>query len=80
LVLVNAPQPVYPPEARRSRTSGEVTVSFRVNADGSVGDIDIVSARPRGVFERNVQAAVRRWRYEPISGSQSVTRTFTFAP
>jgi hypothetical protein len=49
------------------------------NTDGSVSDIDIVSARPRGVFERNVQSAVRRWKLEPISGPQTVTRTFDFA-
>lgn len=80
LVAVNAPQPAYPPEARRSNTSGEVVVSFTVNADGSVSDISIVSARPRGVFERSVQSALRRWEFQPISGSQNVTRTFNFAP
>ncbi len=80
LVGVSTPQPVYPPEARRSRTSGQVVVSFTVNADGSVGDLNVVSARPRGVFERNVQNAVRKWRFQPMPGSQNVTRTFDFAP
>jgi protein TonB len=80
LVAVNAPQPVYPPEARRLRTSGEVTVSFTVNADGSVSNVDVLNARPRGVFERNVQNAVRKWRFQPTNGPQSVTRTFSFAP
>ena len=79
LVAVSTPQPAYPPEAARSRTSGQVVVSFTVNSDGSVSNIDIVSARPRGVFERNVQAAVRRWKFQPIAGSQTVTRTFDFA-
>jgi protein TonB len=54
-------------------------VSFTVNPDGSVGDVNILSARPRGVFERNVQAAVKRWRYQPIATTQTVTRTFDFA-
>ncbi len=27
--------------------------------------------RPRGVFERSVQSAVRRWKFEPISGPQT---------
>ena len=35
--------------------------------------------RPRGVFERNVQQALRRWKFQPISGTQQVTRTFNFA-
>ncbi len=80
LVAVNTPEPVFPPEARRSRTAGQVVVSFTVNADGSVGDVNVVSARPRGVFERNVQNAVRKWRYQPMPGAQNVTRTFDFAP
>ena len=79
LVAVSTPQPAYPPEAARSGTAGQVVVSFTVNSDGSVSNIDIISARPRGVFERNVQAAVRRWRFQPIAGSQTVTRTFDFA-
>lgn len=79
LVAISTPQPAYPPDAARSKTSGQVVVSFTVNSDGSVSDIDIVSARPRGVFERNVQSAVRRWKFQPIAGSQTVTRTFDFA-
>ena len=79
LVAISTPQPAYPAEAVRSGTSGQVVVSFTVNSDGSVSDIDIVSARPRGMFERNVQAAVRRWKFQPIAGSQTITRTFDFA-
>ena len=78
LVAVSTPQPAYPPAAQRSGTKGQVVVSFTVNPDGSVGDVSIVSARPRGVFERNVQSAVRKWRFQPIAGSQQVTRTFDF--
>jgi periplasmic protein TonB len=78
LVAISTPQPAYPPAAQRSGTKGQVVVSFTVNPDGSVGDVNIVSAKPRGVFERNVQSAVRRWRYQPIAGSQQVTRTFDF--
>ena len=79
LVAVSTPQPVYPPEAKRAGTAGQVVISFTVNTDGSVSNIDIVSARPRGVFERNVQSAVRRWKFEPLGAPQTVTRTFDFA-
>ena len=79
LIAVSTPQPAYPSDARRARTTGEVVLRFTVNTDGSVGDIDIVSARPRGVFERSAQAAVRRWRFQPIGSPQQVTRTFSFA-
>ena len=78
LVQVYAPQPAYPPDARRAGTTGEVVVTFTVNTDGSVGNVDITSARPRGVFERNVRAAVTRWKFQPIDSPQTVTRTFSF--
>jgi len=78
LVAISSPQPAYPPAAQRSGTKGQVVVSFTVNPDGSVDNINIVSAKPRGVFERNVQAAVKRWRFQPIAGAQQVTRTFDF--
>ena len=80
LVAVNTPQPAYPPQARRAGTSGEVVLTFTVNTDGSVDNVDVVSARPRGVFERSTQAAVRRWRFRPVSSPQQVTRTFSYSP
>jgi protein TonB len=79
LVPISTPQPAYPPAAMRSGTSGQVVVSFTVNADGSVGEVNIVSAKPRGVFDRAVQAAVKKWRYQPMASNQQVTRTFDFA-
>ncbi len=79
LVSISTPQPSYPPEALRAGTAGEVVVSFTVNTDGSVSNVELISARPRGVFERNVQSTVRRWRYQPIDSAENVTRTFTFS-
>ena len=80
LVPVSTPAPDYPPAARRARTTGSVTVSFTVRADGSVDDVRILDARPRGLFERNVQITLRRWRFQPIAQAQTVTRTFEFKP
>lgn len=80
LVPISTPQPAYPPEARRAGASGEVTVSFTVNTDGSVSNVELISAKPRGLFDRSVQGAVRRWRFQPTDSAQTVTRTFTFRP
>jgi protein TonB len=79
VVAIATPQPVYPPAAQRSGTSGQVVASFTVNPDGSVGNVNIISAKPRGVFDRSVQAALRKWRFQPVSSPQQVTRTFDFA-
>jgi protein TonB len=79
LVAVSTPQPEYPQDALRRGTTGAVTLEFTVNPDGSVSNLTVVSATPRGVFERGVQNAVRRWRFQPIGAPQTVRRTFTFA-
>jgi len=80
LVPISTPQPPFPQDALRDGTAGEVVARYTINSDGSVGDVAIVSARPRGVFERGVQSTVRRWKYQPIDKPQTVTRTFSFSP
>ena len=80
LVPVFAPQPGYPQDALNAGTAGEVVLSFTVNTDGSVSDLNVVSARPRGVFERGVRSSVSRWKFQPIDAPQTITRTFSFKP
>lgn len=79
LVAISTPQPPFPPEALRDGTSGQVVATFTVNADGSVSGISIISAKPRGTFERTVQNTLKHWKYQPTDRPQSLTRTFTFA-
>jgi protein TonB len=79
-VATNTPQPPYPPAALRQKLSGEVIVSFVVNTDGSVGQVRVVSAKPRGVFDRGVVQTVGRWRFQPVDSPQSASRTITFEP
>jgi protein TonB len=78
-VPVSTPQPQYPQDALRRGQTGEVVLEFTVNPDGTVGNMTVVEAKPRGVFERGVQSTVRRWRFQPIANPQTVRRTFTFA-
>jgi protein TonB len=80
LVPISTPQPPFPPDALRDGTAGEVVASYTINADGTVSNVSIVSARPRNVFERTVQSTVKRWKYQPIDKPQTVTRTFSFSP
>jgi TonB family protein len=80
LVAISSPQPPYPTTALRGKLRGEVTVSFTVNADGSVSGVRVVSSKPRGVFDRAVTGTVAHWRFQPIDQPQSTTRTITFEP
>jgi protein TonB len=54
----------YPEAARRLNLSGEVVLRIVVEANGSVGRIDVVSAGPAGMTEAAVDA-VRHWTYRP---------------
>ena len=79
-VAVRAPQPSYPRAAYRSGISGEVTVEISIAASGEVTDVTVVRSQPRGTFDREVVSTVRDWRFEPMDGPATVTRTFTFRP
>lgn len=79
-VAVRAPQPSYPREAYRSGVSGEVTVEISIAADGSVSNVRILRAQPRGTFDREVLSTVRGWQFEPMDQPATLTRTFTFRP
>lgn len=79
-VGVRTPQPAYPREAARSGVTGEVTVEISIAANGSVTDVRVIRAQPRGQFERTVLSTVRGWQFEPMSGPATLTRTFTFRP
>jgi protein TonB len=55
--------PLYPYAAREKGIEGAVQVRMLVNPDGSVGQVQILDARPRGVFEDAVKRTVPLWRF-----------------
>ncbi len=57
--------PVYPAQALRNGTKGWVELAFTVTSNGSVRDIEIVAAEPRGVFDSAASDAVAAWRFRP---------------
>lgn len=77
---LSTPAPRYPAEALRAAQSGEVQVEFTVAPDGSVSDARVVRADPPRVFDREAVAAVRRWRFEPVSQPVTTRRTIAFNP
>lgn len=79
-VGVRTPQPSYPREAARSGVTGEVTVEISIAANGTVSDVRVIRAQPRGQFDRAVLTTVRGWQFEPMDAPATMTRTFTFRP
>jgi len=78
--VVSSVQPVYPRDALRDGVSGEVTVAFTVNPDGSVSGASVVSSNPRRVFDTAALDAIRKWRFEAPGEAVSGKRTFAFNP
>jgi TonB family protein len=70
--LVHKIAPGYPMQARNERISGKVVLSATIGADGSVGEIAVVSGSP--ILAEAAKQAVRQWRYHPgtLNGSPIV--------
>lgn len=57
--------PDYPVAADRQRLSGKVRLQLKLEADGRVSDVDVVSAAPPGMFEDSALKAFRDARFAP---------------
>jgi protein TonB len=57
--------PQYPSAAEAANTSGWVDLEFTVSRQGSVRDVAVVDAQPRGTFDAAARAAVAQWHYRP---------------
>ncbi len=57
--------PEYPEEADRQRLSGKVRLQLKLEADGRVSDVEVVSALPPGRFEESALRAFREARFAP---------------
>jgi protein TonB len=70
--------PVYPPQALRNGTTGWVELEFTITPSGSVRDIAVVEAQPRGVFEQAATTALGHWRFRPrVVNGQPVAQRST---
>jgi periplasmic protein TonB len=64
-VLLRAVGARYPTAAMRARQEGWVLVSFTIDPAGRTGDIKVVDAQPRRVFDRAAMDAVQRYQFTP---------------
>lgn len=73
----------YPSKAKRRNIEGFVKARLQVNEKGTVDSVEIVEAKPKGVFERSAIRALYKYKFKPqmIDGKpqpQAVTQTLEY--
>ncbi|MEP5569660.1 MAG: TonB family protein [Halioglobus sp.] len=63
VVPYNTRRPNVPDVAWQNKINGWVLVAFTVTPRGETRDVRVLDAKPRGVFEEKVIAAVEDWQY-----------------
>jgi TonB family protein len=81
--LISRVSPVYPANAKRYGFFGAVMVSAKINKNGTVSDVKVVSGNP--VLGDAAVDAVKRWRYKPATSDgvpieSTVQITINFNP
>ena len=56
--------PQYPIDAAQKGIEGWVKLSFSIDTDGTVTDIQVVDAHPKRIFNRAAKKALKGWRYQ----------------
>jgi protein TonB len=60
-------QPRYPATLLRQEIEGQVTVRVRIEANGRVSAVELISADHQAFFEATRRHALRRWRFRPAT-------------
>ena len=72
LKLISGAQPAFPIAAARvGITQGVVNARLFIEKNGTVSNVEIVSANPRKYFDKEVVAALLTWKYAAVSQAQS---------
>jgi periplasmic protein TonB len=77
--VISREEPSFPREAIQGGIrEGRVTARMAIDAAGNVTRVDIVSAEPRNIFNRSVQRALQRWKFEPGAEGRSAETEIVF--
>ena len=62
--LLHAPRPLYSPIARAAHVAGAVVLQARINTEGKVENLSVVSGHP--LLREGALEGVRQWVYQPL--------------
>lgn len=85
IVAIDRSPADYPKKALRKCIEGNVVLRFVITTEGTTSQIEVVSAKPLGVFEKAAIAAVEKWRFEPrilngLAVNREATQRLVFEP
>ena len=72
--------PEYSLDARKSNQTGEVKLSYQIDATGRVSNINIVSSSVDRGLQRSAKKALAKWQYKPdkqLSGKHEIIFKFS---
>ena len=58
-------EPKYPSQALSRKIEGYVVVRLQVTKEGTVSDVEVIDAKPKGIFEREAIRAAWRYKFKP---------------
>ena len=62
-------EPIYPKEAADQGIEGSVVLGFTLTQDGQTDNVKVISAEPKGVFDREAKRALKQWKYTPTKNT-----------
>lgn len=79
LKLISNMQPVFPVAAAKAGlTQGSVSARIFIEKNGNVSKVEVLDAKPRKYFDKEVVASLLTWKYAPISNPQTKIVEFNF--
>lgn len=81
--ILSRVQPYYPHSALMHCLTGSATLTFTIDEQGRTGEISVIEANPKGVFDRAAIEAIEQWRFVPAckkgeATSRRATQTIEF--
>ncbi len=73
--LLTHVEPIWPQKATDEKIEGSVTMSFSINTDGSVTNVEIIESSPKGMFEEASVNALLQWKYGKLDNPLSDIKT-----
>lgn len=64
IVAYLKPQPMYPNRAITRGLEGFVDLAFDITPSGATTNIRVITAEPKGIFERAAIRALQKWKYK----------------